>query len=51
MSQLKPTVDLGYPTDAHGRIPAFGCASKFWGRASARSVSRPHGSSGTAQRL
>lgn len=23
MSQLKPTVDLGYPTDAHGRIPGF----------------------------
>lgn len=23
MSQLKPTVDLGYPTEAHGRIPAF----------------------------
>ncbi len=23
MSQLKPSVDLGYPTEAHGRIPAF----------------------------
>lgn len=23
MSQPKPTVDLGYPTEAHGRIPAF----------------------------
>ncbi len=23
MSQRKPTVDLGYPTEAHGRIPAF----------------------------
>jgi hypothetical protein len=23
MSQSKPTVDLGYPTEAHGRIPAF----------------------------
>ncbi|MGH2558798.1 MAG: CopG family antitoxin [Thermomicrobiales bacterium] len=23
MSQPKPTVDLGYPTAAHGRIPAF----------------------------
>lgn len=23
MSQLKPTVDLGYPTEAYGRIPAF----------------------------
>lgn len=21
--QSKPTVDLGYPTEAHGRIPAF----------------------------
>jgi len=20
---IKPTVDLGYPTEAHGRIPAF----------------------------
>ena len=23
MNQPKPTVDLGYPTPAHGRIPAF----------------------------
>jgi hypothetical protein len=23
MSETKPTVDLGYPTEAHGRIPAF----------------------------
>jgi hypothetical protein len=23
MSNPKPTVDLGYPTPAHGRIPAF----------------------------
>ncbi len=23
MSQPKPTVDLGYPTEAYGRIPAF----------------------------
>ncbi len=23
MSQRKPSVDLGYPTEAHGRIPAF----------------------------
>ncbi len=23
MSQLKPSVDLGYPTVAHGRSPAF----------------------------
>lgn len=23
MSRDKPTVDLGYPTPAHGRIPAF----------------------------
>jgi hypothetical protein len=23
MSQSKPTVDLGYPTEAYGRIPAF----------------------------
>lgn len=23
MSSPKPTVDLGYPTPAHGRIPAF----------------------------
>lgn len=23
MSHIKPTVDLDYPTEAHGRIPAF----------------------------
>ena len=23
MNQPNPTVDLGYPTEAHGRIPAF----------------------------
>lgn len=23
MDQAKPSVDLGYPTEAHGRIPAF----------------------------
>lgn len=23
MNQHKPTVDLGYPTEPHGRIPAF----------------------------
>lgn len=23
MSHIKPSVDLGYPTEAHGRIPAF----------------------------
>ena len=23
MSQPRPTIDLGYPTDAHGRIPTF----------------------------
>jgi hypothetical protein len=23
VSKPKPTVDLGYPTEAHGRIPAF----------------------------
>ncbi len=23
MSKPKPTVDLGYPTEAHGRIPGF----------------------------
>jgi hypothetical protein len=23
MSQPKPSVDLGYPTESHGRIPAF----------------------------
>ncbi len=23
MGRSQPTVDLGYPTEAHGRIPAF----------------------------
>ena len=33
MSQPKPSVDLGYPTEAHGRIPAFQsieAAAAFW---------------------
>jgi hypothetical protein len=33
MSRLKPTVDLGYPTEAHGRIPAFASIEEeaaFW---------------------
>lgn len=33
MSQLQPTVDLGYPTEAHGRIPVFTSIeeeSAFW---------------------
>jgi len=33
MSQRKPTVDLGYPTPAHGRLPAFTSAEEeaaFW---------------------
>lgn len=33
MSQLKSSVDLGYPTPAHGRIPAFhsiGEEAAFW---------------------
>ena len=33
MSQLKPTVDLGHPTEAHGRIPAFNSIEEeaaFW---------------------
>lgn len=33
MSQLKPTVDLGYPTEAHGRIPSFSSIEEeaaFW---------------------
>jgi hypothetical protein len=33
MSQPKPTVDLGYPTEAHGRIPAFASVEEeaaFW---------------------
>jgi hypothetical protein len=33
MSQLEPTVDLGYPTEAHGRIPAFANVEEeaaFW---------------------
>ena len=33
MSRPKPTVDLGYPTEAHGRIPAFQSIeeeAEFW---------------------
>jgi hypothetical protein len=33
MSQLKPTVGLGYPTEARGRIPAFNNVEEeaaFW---------------------
>ena len=33
MSQPKPTVDLGYPTEVHGRIPAFNNIeeeAEFW---------------------
>ena len=33
MSRPKPTVDLGYPTEAHGRIPAFNSIEEeaaFW---------------------
>ena len=33
MSQFKPTVDLGYPTEPHGRIPAFNNIeeeAEFW---------------------
>lgn len=33
MSQPKPTVDLGYPTEAHGRIPTFANIeeeAEFW---------------------
>ena len=33
MSKTKPTVDLGYPTEAHGRIPAFNNIeeeAEFW---------------------
>ena len=33
MSKPKPTVDLGYPTEAHGRIPAFNNIeeeAEFW---------------------
>lgn len=33
MSQLQPTVDLGYPTEAHGRIPSFNSIEEeaaFW---------------------
>ena len=33
MSRAKPTVDLGYPTEAHGRIPAFANVEEeaaFW---------------------
>ena len=33
MSQPKPSVDLGYPTPAHGRIPSFANVEEeaaFW---------------------
>jgi len=33
MSQPKPTIDLGYPTGAHGRIPSFNTIEEeaaFW---------------------
>lgn len=33
MSNVKPTIDLGYPTEAHGRIPAFNSIEEeaaFW---------------------
>ncbi len=33
MSHPKPTVDLGYPTETHGRIPAFHSVEEeaaFW---------------------
>jgi hypothetical protein len=33
MSRPKPTVDLGYPTEAHGSIPAFNSVeeeAEFW---------------------
>lgn len=33
MSKPKPTVDLGYPTETHGRIPAFNSIEEeaaFW---------------------
>jgi hypothetical protein len=33
VSRPKPTVDLGYPTEAHGRIPAFANVEEeaaFW---------------------
>ena len=33
MSRAKPTVDLGYPTEAYGRIPAFANIeeeAEFW---------------------
>jgi hypothetical protein len=33
MSKPRPTVDLGYPTEAHGRIPAFNNIeeeAEFW---------------------
>lgn len=33
MSKTKPTVDLGYPTEARGRIPAFNSIEEeaaFW---------------------
>lgn len=33
MNQLKPTVDLGYPTEPHGRVPSFNNIeeeAEFW---------------------
>lgn len=33
MDHLKPTVDLGYPTEPHGRIPSFNSVeeeAEFW---------------------
>ncbi len=33
MGHAKPTVDLGYPTEPHGRIPAFASIEEeaaFW---------------------
>lgn len=33
MSKLRPTIDLGYPTEAHGRIPSFNTIEEeaaFW---------------------
>jgi hypothetical protein len=33
MNRSKPTVDLGYPTEAHGRIPSFANVEEeaaFW---------------------
>ncbi len=33
MNQIKPTVDLGYPTGTHGRFPSFNNVEEeagFW---------------------